>query len=81
MTPAWQEFVAASPTAPTILSTAPADALLVLGGRIPPAPLVGGLRSLMPEGDLRKFDQGLRPTKALLLGLDPWREVGRALLA
>ncbi len=80
-TPAWKEFTTLSPAAPAIFSTAPSDAFLVLGGRVPPGPVVDGLRKLMPDQDRREFDKSLRLAKSLFLGLDPWRDVGHSLLA
>lgn len=81
VTSSWKEFASLSAAPPTILSNPPADAFLVLGGRIPPGPLVDGLRRLMPDQDRGEFDKAMRLAKSLFLGLDPWRDVGQTLFA
>ncbi len=77
---AWQTLVRTAASAPGIVEHAPANALIVVGGRWNPVPLVQTFRQLLSESDREKFDQGMMIIKAVLLEQDPWQDVGRALL-
>jgi hypothetical protein len=74
----WRELTSAS-SSNTLTARAPVDAWLVLAGSFPPAPWIEALRTLMELKDLREFDEAMRLGREVLLGRDPWTDVGRAL--
>lgn len=78
---AWKSVAAPTGSAPlSALKVAPADALVVVGGRIDPVPIVAGLKSIMSTKDRENWDRGMRMAQTVMLGQDPWSDIGRRLL-
>ncbi|MDZ4684800.1 MAG: hypothetical protein SH850_06880 [Planctomycetaceae bacterium] len=77
----WRDFVATAATSPTIIEAAPADALLVAGGRFDVEPFIAGFTRLMPEHDRRELNKVGTVLRTLLLDADPWTVTLPALLS
>jgi len=61
-------------------SPLPADAILAMGGRMDPVPVVQGLRALMPPGEQLEWDRAMRIARSVFLDQEPWSAIGRTLL-
>lgn len=77
----WKQWCSSSGTSATIWQGhLPADAILAIGGRSNPEPVVQGLKSIMPERDRQEWERTMRVAQSLLLNQDPWSDIGKLLL-
>lgn len=76
----WRQFAASRETAPSILTQAPAEALVVIGGGLPRQLPVVNSQSWIPEHERREWDLAWRLAEGLLLGQAPWQQGAGALL-
>jgi hypothetical protein len=77
----WRDFVATANQSPSVIGTAPADAMMVAGGRFAAGPIIAGFMALMPEHDRRELQKVGTMLRTLLLDVDPWAVAVPALLS
>jgi hypothetical protein len=70
----WRDF-AANPAAPTIIESAPSDAVAVVAARFPPWMILERWHGVLSERERRELDKGLSGIRGLLLDRDVLADV------